>query len=281
MPQVTDQIKQEHLKSRTRQSLSVLSKVTIVGLLGVALAVTANLLIVWLLHGTFVPEFFIGILPVLLVIGLIARRLRWASALGAGVALLIATLFLVDPNAQYTLSHPGNSFIDFVAEVIVLAFVLVVVVAGVGATIQNYQGDQPPKQQWLSPFLMGLTGVVVGMLIVAALAADNPVTNSASSINGGEPIVHMTADNFAQNVVLVPKGSKLLIVDDTSVEHILQNGIWMTNGTPSTLAEPGAPAVHNVEIKGGSVQIGPFSTVGIFHFYCTIHRGMNLTIVVQ
>lgn len=46
MPQVTDQVKQEHLKSRERQSLSVLSKVTLVGLLGLTLAVTANLLIV-------------------------------------------------------------------------------------------------------------------------------------------------------------------------------------------------------------------------------------------
>src|SRR5215471_17046965 len=156
MPQVTDQVKQEHPKSSKPQSLSVLSKVTLVGLLGVALAVTANLLIVWLLHGAFVPEFFIIIVPVLLVTGLIARHVRWASALGAGVALLTATLFLADPNAQYTLSHPGNSFIDFVAEVTVLAFVLVVVVAGVEATIQNYQGGQPPRQQWLSLFLTGL-----------------------------------------------------------------------------------------------------------------------------
>jgi len=91
----------------------------------------------------------------------------------------------------------------------------------------------------------------------------------------------MTTDNFAQNVVLVPKGSKLLIVDDTSVEHILQNGMWTTKGTPGTLTEPGAPTVHNVEIKGGSAQIGPVTTAGIFHIYCTIHQGMNLTIVVQ
>lgn len=197
------------------------------------------------------------------------------------MALLTATFFLADPNAQFTLLHPGNSFIDFIAEVTVLAFVLVVVVAGVGATIQNYQGSQSSRQPWLSPFLIGLAGIVVGMLIVAALAAVNPVTNSASSTNGGEPIVHMTADNFTQNVVLVPKGSKLLIVDDTSVEHILQNGMWMTNGTPGKLVEPGATAVHKVEIKGDSVQIGPFTTAGIFHIYCTIHRGMNLTIVVQ
>jgi hypothetical protein len=37
------------------------------------------------------------------------------------VAVLAAILFLVDPNAQYILSHPWNSFIDFMAEVSVLS----------------------------------------------------------------------------------------------------------------------------------------------------------------
>lgn len=281
MPQVTDQVKQEHSKSYGRNSLSVLGKVTIVGLFGVALTVTANLLIVWLLHGAFVPEFFIIIVPALIVIGLIAKHIRFAPALGVGVAVLIAAIFLADPNAQYSLSHPGNSFIDFMAVVTVLAIVLVVGVAGVGSTIQNYQGDPSPGQQWLSPFLTGLMGIVGGMFIIAALVAVNPPMNSFSSTNGGEPIVHLTADNFSQNVVLVPKGSNLLIVDDTSVEHILQNGVWTTNGTPSGYAEPGAPIVHDLKIKGGFVQIGPFTTVGIFHIYCTIHLHMNLTIVVQ
>jgi plastocyanin len=279
MSQVTDSIKQENPQSPTRQSLSALNKVTLVASLGQALFVIANFLIVWLLHGAFVPEFFIGIVPALIVVGLLAGRVRWAPALGAVQALLTATLFLANPNAQDTLTHPGSGFIDFIAEVIVLAFVLIVVVAGVGATVQNYRGGMPRPQRWLQPFLTGLTGIVVGMLIVSALAAANPATSSASS-TGGEATVHMTAHSFAQNVVLVSKGSRLLIVDDTSVEHILQNGMW-TNTTPRTITEPGAPVVHNVDITGGSVQIGPFTTAGIFHIYCTIHQGMNLTIVVQ
>ena len=279
MSQVTDSIKQENPQSPTRQSLSALNKVTLVALLGQALFVIANFLIVWLLHGVFVPEFFIGVVPALIVVGLLAGRVRVAPALGAVQALLTTTLFLANPNAQDTLTHPGSSFIDFITEVMVLAFVLVVVVAGVRATVQNYRGGFPRPQGWLQPFLTGLTGIVVGMFIVAALAAANPATSSASS-TGGEATVHMAAHSFAQNVVLVSKGSRLLIVDDTSVEHILQNGMW-TNNTPRTITEPGAPIVHNVDITGGSVQIGPFTTAGIYHIYCTIHQGMNLTIVVQ
>jgi len=29
------------------------------------------------------------------------------------------------------------------------------------------------------------------------------------------------------------------------------------------------------------VEIGPFTTTGVFHIYCTLHTGMNLTIVVE
>ncbi len=160
-----------------------------------------------------------------------------------------------------------------------MAFVLVVVVAGVGATIQNYRGGQPRSHRWLQPLLTGLTCIVVGMIIVSALAAANPAMSSASTTNG-EPSAHMTLDSFSPNVVLVPKGSKLLMVDDASVEHILQNGTW-TNGTAHTNAESGAPVVNKLHITGGATQIGPVTTAGIFHIYCTIHPGMNLTIVVQ
>ena len=45
--------------------------------------------------------------------------------------------------------------------------------------------------------------------------------------------------------------------------------------------EPGAPNVSNVQINDNSTEIGPFTTAGIYHLYCTIHQGMNLTIIVQ
>jgi len=136
-------------------------------------------------------------------------------------------------------------------------------------------------KHWFSLFLSGLAGLVVGMVLVALLVTAAPQTGAASSNANGEPAVHMTADHFAQNVVLLPKGSKLLIVSDSSVEHILQNGAWDANGTPHALVESGAPLLQHAAITGGSQKIGPFTTAGVYHIYCTIHRGMNLTIVVE
>lgn len=91
----------------------------------------------------------------------------------------------------------------------------------------------------------------------------------------------MTATNFAQNVVLVPKGKSLLVVNDSSVEHILQNGVWDASDSGHPQAESGAPQLRNVDITSEPKTIGPFLTAGIYHIYCTLHPGMNLTIVVQ
>jgi plastocyanin len=38
--------------------------------------------------------------------------------------------------------------------------------------------------------------------------------------------------------------------------------------------------VNNLDVTGGSVAIGPFTTAGVYHLYGTIHTGMNLTILV-
>ncbi len=281
MRRVADQVKQEDLKTPTRRSLSVLSKVTAVALSGQAIAVAVQMLITLLLHGTFDPGFFIIIIPALLVAGFVVSRVRWAPALGSGVAFVIATLWLFAPDYQYDLTHPGGNVIDFILLVLILAFGLVAVVAGVRATIQNYRSTAPRPLPWLRPGLSALAGIVVGMIVVALIVAANPQAGSASTNTGGEPTVHIGGAHFIQDIVLVPKGSRLRIVNDGSVEHILQNGRWSANGTAQTVAEPGAPAVHNVDIKGGDVEIGPFTTTGVFHIYCTLHTGMNLTIVVE
>ena len=281
MRRVADQVKQEDLKTPTRRSLSVLSKVTAVALSGQAIAVAVQMLITLLLHGTFDPGFFIIIIPALLVAGFVVSRVRWAPALGSGVAFVIATLWLFAPDYQYDLTHPGGNVIDFILLVLILAFGLVAVVAGVRATIQNYRSAAPRPLPWLRPGLSALAGIVVGMIVVALIVAANPQAGSASTNTGGEPTVHIGGAHFIQDIVLVPKGSRLRIVNDGSVEHILQNGRWSANGTAQTVAEPGAPAVHNVDIKGGDVEIGPFTTTGVFHIYCTLHTGMNLTIVVE
>lgn len=59
------------------------------------------------------------------------------------------------------------------------------------------------------------------------------------------------------------------------MQHIIENGTWK-NQEAHPGAELGAPKVNATIAAGSSQTIGPFTATGTFHFYCTIHPGMNL-----
>ncbi|HEU5382436.1 MAG TPA: plastocyanin/azurin family copper-binding protein, partial [Ktedonobacteraceae bacterium] len=123
-----------------------------------------------------------------------------------------------------------------------------------------------------------LAFVALGLLATLFVACGG----ASSSPSTGTYTVHTTAISFAQSSITLPKGSTLTVVDDSSSPHILANGSWM-NGNPQNMHEQGMPSMMaNMQVMGNSSQpIGPFNTPGTYHFYCTIHPGMNLTVVVQ
>jgi plastocyanin len=122
-----------------------------------------------------------------------------------------------------------------------------------------------------------------GLFSRAPLAAFGRVTVAAllgGGIASGILALIIGSSSFLQSSVTVPKGSKLLLVDNGSFFHILANGTWQ-NGTPKPANEAGAPAVNNVQVTGGTIEIGPFNTAGTYQIYCTVHPGMDLTVIVQ
>ncbi|MDQ6662173.1 MAG: hypothetical protein M3Z24_14560, partial [Chloroflexota bacterium] len=137
---------------------------------------------------------------------------------------------------------------------------------------------QAPR--WLPASLVGLAGFVLGALLVAMLVALTPQPSTAATSSNGTPAVHLGISTFVQSTITISKGSKLVPIDDGQFPHILSNGTWVNNA-PHPATEPGAPSVQNLSVNGNSVEVGPFSTAGTFHIYCTIHPGMNLMVVVQ
>ena len=128
------------------------------------------------------------------------------------------------------------------------------------------------------------TLALASILLAACARPGSPEANAGGSTpgsgTGGGATVHMGNTNFLQSTITISKGSKLTLIDDQQVEHIIMNGFWV-NGTAKPAQEPGAPTV-NVTFQGSDTNdIGPFSTAGTFHLYCTIHLGMNLTVTVQ
>jgi plastocyanin len=142
----------------------------------------------------------------------------------------------------------------------------------------------------LKILVMFLVILALGSIILAACSRPGTITNttgstptaSSSGGSGGgggcaSGTVHMDSSNFVQKCVNISKGSKVMLVDDVQVLHIITNGQWV-NDTPQLSVQPGAPTIPNVNISGGSAAIGPFNTAGKFNVLCTIHVGMNLVV---
>ncbi len=92
----------------------------------------------------------------------------------------------------------------------------------------------------------------------------------------------MGQTNFVQSSVTISKGGSISLIDDVASTHIIANGTWQGN-TPKPGAEAGAPRANNLQFTsaGQSQTLGPFNTAGTFHYYCSVHPGMNLTVTVQ
>jgi plastocyanin len=167
----------------------------------------------------------------------------------------------------------------FAPILIHLTFVFIAVLGCGVKLVQTVRRESPHAPGWLTPGLTAMTGVAVGMLLLGAIA--QPSTASATTSKAGTETVHLTGSAFAPNIVALHKGDTLTIVDDVPVPHILTNGTWSADNKPVPGVEPGAPLVNNVKLNNITVTVGPFTTSGTYHIYCTVHPGMSLTILVQ
>jgi plastocyanin len=117
--------------------------------------------------------------------------------------------------------------------------------------------------------LMGMFSLLLG----ACAIVDTSNTNTV-------PTVHMGGATFLQSSITISKGDMLTLVDDVTAKHIVVNGSW-ANSTPTPSSQAGAPVVNHTFVGNDSAEIGPFNIAGTFHYFCTIHTGMNLKVVVQ
>ena len=118
----------------------------------------------------------------------------------------------------------------------------------------------------------------------ASTSSNNGSSSSSSSSSGSCPTgdtVKTGTNSFEQTCITLAKGATLKVVQDQQSYHILDYGKW--NGTTAApQATPaGAPAMKNLTVSGPSVNIGPFTTAGTYNIYCTVHPGMDLTVVVK
>ena len=146
---------------------------------------------------------------------------------------------------------------------------------------QNFSGKDTHK---VGPFNTAGTfhlycTIHTGMNLTVTVSNGSSGSGSGSAGGSNGATVKLGLNNFEQSSVTISKGSKLTLVDTQAVPHIIQNGSWV-NGTAKPAKETGAPTVNQNFSGNDTHPIGPFNTAGTYHLYCTIHPGMNLTVIV-
>ena len=133
----------------------------------------------------------------------------------------------------------------------------------------------------VSIFLLCCT---LALILVACgnTSSGNAGGSGNSSPDGGSGnTVHMNNNHFLQSSITIHKGESITLVADTFAPHRIANGTWQ-NEEAKPAKEPDSPEINEVQIEGNSSRtLGPFTTAGTFQLYCTIHQGMNLTVIVQ
>ena len=126
-----------------------------------------------------------------------------------------------------------------------------------------------------------LIAIFVALSVVTVLTAASCGGSGGGGAGAGTG-VHMGETTFLQPSVTISKGSSLNLIDDVPVLHVIGNGSWV-NSVVKPARESGAPVVNNLQFNaaGQSMAVGPFTTAGTYHLYCSVHLNMNLTVIVQ
>jgi plastocyanin len=147
------------------------------------------------------------------------------------------------------------------------------------------------KKQWRTLALLLAVFALGSLLLVAcsrpgtASSSNNSGTASSSSSSSGScpsgTTVKTSTSNFEQSCITLTKGDTLKLVQDQTSFHQFNYGQWNGTTQDPQPAPPGGPKVDGLQLSGPSLDIGPFTTAGTYHIYCTVHPGMNLTVIVK
>jgi plastocyanin len=267
-------VSQPEARTRKRSSLDV------VMLIGLAVVVVANVLAM-LIEGGIIPPVLIAVIAYTICAIVVATVWRWAMIL----PLVLCTLGILGDFSsgfpEYTLAHPSANYVAFVLFTINYPLLVMVIVAAALKLAQTIRHEPPHAPTWARPALGAMLGLTLGALLIGVIAQPS-AGGSASASKAGTQTVHLLPSTFAPNIIALHKGDTLTIVDDAPVPHSITNGTWSGDNKPVPGVEPGAPIIKNVNLNNNNTAtVGPFTTAGTYHIFCTIHPGMSLTIIVQ
>ena len=260
-------------RPRKRSGLDI---VMLVGLFSVVAIDAASMA----MKGALIPPVVVLLSLYLLCGVIVATGWRWS----AFFPLVVCTLGLVGELTNgfpvYSLTHPGADRLAFASFAINYPLLIMVIGASAIKLTQMARREIAHLPVW-SPLALGcVAGVIAGALVIGFIT-QGPAAGDTTVNTAGTATVHLKAATFAPDILALHSGATLRVIDDTPIPHTLSNGVWSADNHPVPGPERGAPIVSNVALNNNSVTIGPFSSPGAYHIYCTLHPGMTLTILVQ
>jgi plastocyanin len=248
-------------------------------LVGLAVVVTSDVAAM-VRDGRVIPPVVI-FMTIYLISGIIvATGWRWSMVF----PLVFCTLGLVGELStgfpEYALTHPSANIPAFQSFVINYPLLAMVIVTAAVKLVQTIRHETPHLTNWMKPSIGAVVGLILGAFLIGTIAQATAAGGTATGQAGTET-VHLVSATFAPDIVALHKGDTLTIVDDGPIPHTLTNGTWSADNIPQPGIEPGAPTISNVNLDNNTVTVGPFTTPGTYHIYCTVHPGMSLTVIVQ
>jgi hypothetical protein len=128
----------------TRTARGPLATLTLIAFLGYDVTYFAVFLNALLGPDGFEPEILGSAVVLLLLAGVVATRWRGAPLFGAIMSLATALFVFLQPHSINVLSHQIQP--EFIIIVLSMGCVLVALVAGIGATVQNAQAGTGAKE---------------------------------------------------------------------------------------------------------------------------------------
>jgi plastocyanin len=240
-------------RTRNRLPLAALGKLTVAGLVGLALAL---IYLQAAMIGRLVLPLAIFTVISLVVAGVVTVGWRWAPLLGALWSILI-TVGSIN-NMIYGLTHPAE-FQSFVLMVFLLTMALIGVGAGIAATVQNERGGERHAPSSLPVALATLVGLAVGAILVAAAAGSSENTSISPTALAALPALKTANFAFDQAEIRVKAGEMVALQ--------LENGDAVRHSFDVDEFGVHAP------IPSGQSSLVLFKpeTPGTYTFYCAPH----------
>ncbi len=236
-----------------RRPLSALRKTLIIAL--VARVVAAISVQAVALH-TLIPPLAATSVLTLVVAGVCATRWRWAALLAAAWA--VVSFIPGMPAYANNLHHPAVHGVFNETIVGELLLPLVVIVAGVTATLRRNQGaDANVLPRWFPGFLVSVATFGLGAIVVAAIPQPAPSASLSPAVLAGLPGLTTANHQFSQRDLTAKVGQTV--------------ALRLDNGDAQAHAFDVDEFNVHVEMPAGKTALALFTPTkpGTYTFYCS------------